>query len=73
MYATTFHGALNGNASTATSATNASKLTVHTTLTPETADGFLEKGVVKWACAGTEVVGNDGMIMSFGWSDAYGA
>ena len=45
-----------------------------TKLTSSTIDGFLEANVVKWAPAdATAVAENDGIIMSFGWSDTYGA
>ena len=70
MYATTFNGDLNGNA---TSATAASKLKGGTKLTSETIDGFLEANQLKWATADQSVVGNDGIIVSLGWSDVYGA
>ena len=53
---------------------SAAKLAGGTTLTSSTVDGFLEKHIVKWAPADATAVGNnDGIIMSFGWSDAYGA
>ena len=53
---------------------SAAKLAGGTTLTSSTVDGFLEKNMVKWAPANATAVGNnDGIIMSFGWSDVYGA
>lgn len=45
-----------------------------TKLTSSTIDGFLESNVVKWATADSTAVGdNDGVVMSFGWSDTFGA
>lgn len=61
---------ISGNAATATTA---NKLKGNAKLTSETIDGFLEAGQLKWATADQSVVGNDGMIVSIGWSDAYGA
>lgn len=78
MYATTFHGSLDGNASTATSATSATQAT---NLTPEnTAHYFRDsgnstwRGGMYWGSAGSEsmsfVVANSGTRFQFvGGSD----
>ena len=53
---------------------SAAKLAGGTTLTSSTVDGFLERNMVKWAPTNATAVGNnDGIIMSFGWSDVFGA
>lgn len=57
---------ISGNAATSNS------LKAHTTLTSSTVDSFLETSTLKWACADASVTGNDGVIMSLGWSTNYG-
>ena len=57
------------------SASKAGKLNVaQAPLNSSTIDSFLEADVVKWACSDSSAVGNnDGVVMSFGWSDIFGA
>lgn len=62
----TWNIGISGNAETS------NKLKAHTTLTSATVDSFLEASTLKWACADASVTGNDGVIMSIGWSANYG-
>ena len=61
-----------GSSSAGGVANSANKLISHGTLTADTVDSFLEQGL-KFALLDRNVVGNDGMILCFGFSDAYGA
>lgn len=73
VYANIFYGSLSGNATTSTSSGYLTKKASYTTIAE--VDAFLEDNKVQWAtvtAAGT-ALNNDGVVMSYGWSNAYGA
>lgn len=62
---------ITGNAATATT-TNT--ITGGTKLTSDTVDSFLDTNKLQYALADTTVItGNDGCVLSLGWSGSYGA